>query len=73
MIVSPVPGQEERNSDRLLEEGAAIKCNDLVTLAASQARTRAYNATRSDLADRVVVAVCHIRIAFNPQQRPRGN
>jgi len=32
VIVSPVPGQEERNSDRLLEEGVAIKCNDLVVL-----------------------------------------
>jgi processive 1,2-diacylglycerol beta-glucosyltransferase len=32
VIVSPVPGQEERNSDHLLEEGVAIKCNDLVTL-----------------------------------------
>jgi processive 1,2-diacylglycerol beta-glucosyltransferase len=31
-IVSPVPGQEERNRDHLLEEGVAIKCNDLVTL-----------------------------------------
>lgn len=32
VIVSPVPGQEERNSDHLLEEGVAIKCNNLVTL-----------------------------------------
>lgn len=31
-IVSPIPGQEERNSDHLLEEGIAIKCNDLSTL-----------------------------------------
>ncbi len=31
-IVSPIPGQEERNSDHLLEEGIAIKCNELTTL-----------------------------------------
>lgn len=31
-IVSPIPGQEERNSDHLLEEGVAIKCNELTTL-----------------------------------------
>jgi processive 1,2-diacylglycerol beta-glucosyltransferase len=29
VIVTPIPGQEERNSDYLLEEGAAIRCNDL--------------------------------------------
>ncbi|MFL6514809.1 MAG: MGDG synthase family glycosyltransferase [Chthoniobacterales bacterium] len=32
VIVSPIPGQEERNSDFLLETGVAIKCNDLVLL-----------------------------------------
>jgi processive 1,2-diacylglycerol beta-glucosyltransferase len=31
-IVNPIPGQEERNSDHLLEEGAAIRCNNLPTL-----------------------------------------
>jgi len=31
-IISPIPGQEERNSDHLLEEGIAVKCNDLTTL-----------------------------------------
>jgi processive 1,2-diacylglycerol beta-glucosyltransferase len=33
VIVSPIPGQEERNSDHLLEEGAAIRCNNLPALA----------------------------------------
>ncbi len=33
VIVNPVPGQEERNSDHLLEEGAAIRCNNLPVLA----------------------------------------
>ena len=32
VIVSPIPGQEERNSDHLLEQGIAIKCNELTTL-----------------------------------------
>jgi len=31
-VVSPIPGQEERNSDVLLEEGAAIRCNNLPAL-----------------------------------------
>jgi processive 1,2-diacylglycerol beta-glucosyltransferase len=31
-IVNPVPGQESRNSDFLLENGAAIKLNNLATL-----------------------------------------
>jgi processive 1,2-diacylglycerol beta-glucosyltransferase len=31
VIVNPVPGQEERNSDYLLENGAAIKVNHLPT------------------------------------------
>lgn len=31
-IVSPIPGQEERNSDFLLENGAAIKCPNTVTI-----------------------------------------
>jgi len=33
VIVNPVPGQEERNSDYLLENGAAIKVNHIATLA----------------------------------------
>ncbi len=33
VIVNPIPGQEERNSDYFLEEGAAIRCNNLPTLA----------------------------------------
>jgi len=32
-IVNPIPGQEERNSDHLLEQGIAIKCNEVATLA----------------------------------------
>jgi processive 1,2-diacylglycerol beta-glucosyltransferase len=33
VIVNPIPGQESRNSDFLLEQGAAIKVNNLATLA----------------------------------------
>ncbi len=33
VIVNPIPGQEERNSDYLLENGIAVKCNNLPTLA----------------------------------------
>lgn len=33
VIVNPIPGQEERNADHLLEEGVAIRCNNLPTLA----------------------------------------
>jgi len=32
VVVNPIPGQEERNSDHLLEEGAAIRCNNLPIL-----------------------------------------
>jgi len=32
VVFSPIPGQEERNSDHLLEEGVAIRCNELTTL-----------------------------------------
>jgi processive 1,2-diacylglycerol beta-glucosyltransferase len=32
-IVNPIPGQESRNSDYLLENGAAIKVNNLATVA----------------------------------------
>jgi processive 1,2-diacylglycerol beta-glucosyltransferase len=27
VLIKPIPGQEERNSDYLLEQGAAVKCN----------------------------------------------
>lgn len=32
VIVNPIPGQEERNSDHLLEESVAIRCNNLPVL-----------------------------------------
>ncbi len=32
IVIAPIPGQEERNSDYLLEEGAAVRCNDIETI-----------------------------------------
>ncbi len=32
VVFSPIPGQEERNSDHLLEKGVAIKCNEVTTM-----------------------------------------
>ena len=32
VVVNPIPGNEERNSDYFLEEGAAIRCNNLPAL-----------------------------------------
>jgi processive 1,2-diacylglycerol beta-glucosyltransferase len=32
VIISPIPGQEERNSDHLLEDGVAVKCNEMTTI-----------------------------------------
>src|SRR5262249_24335295 len=33
VIFNPIPGQEERNSDHLLEEGVGVRCNNMPTLA----------------------------------------
>jgi len=33
VIANPIPGQEERNSDHLIEAGVAIRCNNMPTLA----------------------------------------
>jgi processive 1,2-diacylglycerol beta-glucosyltransferase len=33
VIVNPIPGQEERNADHLLEAGVGIRCNNLPTMA----------------------------------------
>jgi processive 1,2-diacylglycerol beta-glucosyltransferase len=38
LLVSPIPGQEERNADYLLEAGAAAKASDAATLAYKLAR-----------------------------------
>jgi len=38
VIFNPIPGQEERNSDHLLENGIGIRCNDLPALSYSWTR-----------------------------------
>jgi processive 1,2-diacylglycerol beta-glucosyltransferase len=74
-ILSPIPGQEERNSDHLLEEGIAIRCNDLTTivfkierLLADPARLRAMRANalgyaRPDAASTIVETLLDDRMA----------
>lgn len=69
IVVSPIPGQEERNADYLLEAGAAVKAVDagalvykLQTLLADPARLAAMRASalrvgRADAADRVLAVV----------------
>jgi processive 1,2-diacylglycerol beta-glucosyltransferase len=47
LLVSPIPGQEERNADYLLESGAALKAVDGATLGFKLARL---------LADRTLLA-----------------
>ena len=37
-LIEPIPGQEERNADHLLEAGAAIRCNNLPAAAWKIAR-----------------------------------
>ncbi len=51
-IVSPIPGQEERNSDHLLEEGAAIRCNEMTTVAFKIERLLADPARLASMAER---------------------
>lgn len=52
VIIDPIPGQEERNADYLLEEGAAVRCNysttvgyKIATLLADPARLAAMAAS----------------------------
>jgi processive 1,2-diacylglycerol beta-glucosyltransferase len=66
VIVSPIPGQEERNSDHLLEDGVAVKCNEMTTvpfkidtllddpLRLEQMRKKAYALSRPEAARCVV-------------------
>jgi processive 1,2-diacylglycerol beta-glucosyltransferase len=72
VIVNPIPGQEERNSDHLLEAGVGIRCNNLPTLtykldrllsdgrrfAAMQRNTRAL--ARPNAAMEIVRKVCEL-------------
>ncbi|NOK63805.1 MAG: glycosyltransferase [Chloroflexi bacterium AL-W] len=66
VIVWPIPGQEERNSDHLLERGAAIRCNDITVVThkldkllndpqrLKQMRENAHSLGRPDAAQKIV-------------------
>ena len=51
LLVSPIPGQEERNADYLLEAGAAVKSIDAATLEFKLARLLADPARLSSMSD----------------------
>jgi len=86
VIVKPIPGQEERNSDHLLEEGCAIRCNNLPTLSYKVQRLvedKKQLASRSDralllarpLAARTIVddLSSMFRAGENPAAHPPGH
>lgn len=64
VIVNPIPGQEERNSDHLLEEGAAIRCNNLPVLAHKIDRLLA-DRKRFAAMKAAVAKLAHPRAAFD--------
>lgn len=83
-VVNPIPGQEERNCDHLLEEGIAVKCNDLTTLPfkldrllgdpgrLADMRERAFRFAKPDAAETVVRTLIEDKLAplsFTKQQR----
>lgn len=71
LIGVPIPGQEERNSDHLLEQGAAIRCNDITVVAhkidallddperLERMRAQAQRFGRPDAAQLIVDTVLH--------------
>jgi processive 1,2-diacylglycerol beta-glucosyltransferase len=75
VIVSPIPGQEERNSDHLLEDGVAVKCNEMTTVPykidslldnperLNQMRNRAYALSRPDAARLIVETLVSDNVA----------
>ena len=77
-IVNPIPGQESRNSDWLLEQGAAIKINHVATLPLklgalladrkrlAALRARAHELGRPDAA----FAVARVALALATAARP---
>ncbi len=64
VIVSPIPGQEERNADYLLEENAAIRCND-PTLLAYKIERLLSDQSRSEFMKKNVARIARPRAAFN--------
>ena len=64
VIVSPIPGQEERNADYLLEENAAIRCNDPSLLAYKIERLLS-DQSRSEFMKKNVARIARPRAAFD--------
>lgn len=75
IVISPIPGQEERNADYLLEHGLALKANDLTALEyrvrtllddpvrLTAMRARAVALRRPDAAARIIDCVIGNRAA----------
>jgi processive 1,2-diacylglycerol beta-glucosyltransferase len=84
VIVNPIPGQEERNSDHLLEMGVAIRCNNLPALAykidrllEDTARFSAMQASarrlaRPHAAQEIVSKLLALRSEWKEEQSPGG-
>ncbi len=64
VIVNPIPGQEERNADYLLEEGVAIRCNDPSVLAYKIERLLG-DAARFESMKKNVARIARPRAAFD--------
>lgn len=64
VIVNPIPGQEERNADYLLEENAAIRCNDLSVLAYKIERLLS-DPRRFEVMKKNVARIARSRAAFD--------
>jgi processive 1,2-diacylglycerol beta-glucosyltransferase len=64
VIVNPIPGQEERNSDHLLEEGVAIRCNNLPVLAYKLDKLLD-DQSRFQTMQKNALKMAHPRAAFN--------
>jgi processive 1,2-diacylglycerol beta-glucosyltransferase len=74
VVVNPIPGQEERNSDHLLEQGCAIRCNNLPTLAYKidkmlanpqkfeQMKQNALNFAKPNAAKDIVDKICRMSV-----------
>jgi len=64
VVVNPIPGQEERNADYLLEEGVAIRCNDPSVLAYKIERLLG-DAPRFESMKKNVARIARPRAAFD--------
>ncbi len=84
VIYQPIPGQEERNSDFLLENGAAVKCNQLATMAykvnlllnnperMAKMRRRAYELSHPDAAREIIqklIEELHVGAVSIPREK----